>query len=127
MRAYSQDLRDRVISSYRAGETNKSKLSRIYTICRGTISSWINMYEATGDYRSKQGVGCGKKPTYTDKEAVLNFIEDNPDTDGIGIRDSLMPDMPMSTVYDTLKRMNITYKKKSLNISNAQKQSVMNM
>ena len=36
-------------------------------------------------YSSKQGVGCGMKPTYTDKEAVLNFIKDNPDTNGIGI------------------------------------------
>ena len=53
------------------------------------------------------------KPTYTDKDAVLSYIKDNPDTDGVGIRDALMPDMPMSTVYDTLKRMKITYKKRA--------------
>lgn len=53
------------------------------------------------------------KPTYTDKEAALNFIKNHPDTDGIGIRDALMPDMPMSTVYDTLKRMKIAYKKRA--------------
>ena len=62
---------------------------------------------------SKQGVGCGMKPTFTDKTAVLDFIKNNPDTDGVGIRDALMPDMPMSTVYDTLKRMKITYKKRT--------------
>ena len=49
MKAYSQDLRDRVLSAYIAGETNKSKLARIYKIYRGTISSWIKMYEETGD------------------------------------------------------------------------------
>lgn len=113
MRAYSQDLRDRVLSAYMSGETNKSKLSRIYKIYRGTISSWIKLYEETGDYSSKQGFGCGMKPTYTDKDAILNFIRDNPDTDGVGIRDALMPNMPMSTVYDTLKRMKITYKKRA--------------
>ena len=113
MKAYSQDLRDRVLSAYIAGETNKSKLSRIYKIYRGTITSCVKRYEQTGDYSSKQGVGCGMKPTYTDKEAILSYIKDNPDTDGIGIRDALMPDMPMSTVYDTLKRMKITYKKRA--------------
>ena len=113
MKAYSQDLRDRVLSAYIVGETNKSKLARIYKIYRGTISSWIKMYEENGDYSSKQGVGCGMKPTFTDKTAVLDFIKNNPDTDGVGIRDALMPDMPMSTVYDTLKRMKITYKKRT--------------
>ena len=113
MKAYSQDLRDRVLSAYIAGETNKSKLGRIYKIDRATVGSWIKMYEATGDYSSKQGVGCGVKPTYTDRDAILNFIKDNPDTDGVGIRDALIPNMPMSTVYDTLKRMKITYKKRT--------------
>lgn len=113
MKSYSQDLRDRVVSAYIAGEPNKSKLARIYKIYRGTISSWIKMYEETGNYSSKQGVGCGRKPSFTDKEAVLNFIKNNPDTDGVGIRDTLMPHIPMSTVYDTLKRMKITYKKRA--------------
>jgi len=127
MKSYSQDLRDRVVSAYIVGETNKSELSRIYKIDRGTIRSWIKRYEETGNCRSRQGVGRGRKATYTDKEAVLNFITNNPDTNGLGIRDALMAEMPMSTVYDTLKRMKITYKKKNLNISKDQNLNVINI
>ena len=113
MRAYHQDLRDRVIEAYIAGQTNKSKLGRIYGVVRQTITNWINMYNSTGDYSSKQGVGCGKKPKFTNKQAILDYIKDHPDTDGIEMRDALIPDMPMSTFYDTLKRMKITYKKRA--------------
>ena len=117
MRAYSQDLRDRVISSYRAGETNKSKLSRIYTIYRGTISSWINMYEATGDYRSKQGVGCGRVATFTNKEAVERYLKEYPDAMALEIREALAPEIPRSTFYDCLNRLGFSFKKRRPNIN----------
>lgn len=57
-------------------------------------------------------MGCGRAPRFTDKDHVLNFIGENPDANGIEIRDSVAPDLPMSTFYDTLKRMKISYKKK---------------
>ena len=61
-------------------------------------------------------MGCGRELTFTDKQAILDYIEANPDTDGIQIRDSLIPNMPMSTCYDMFKRMGITYKKKRAKI-----------
>ena len=45
----------------------------------------------------------------------------NPDSQGLDIRDALAPEIPMSTFYDTLSRMRITYKKKSLNIKEGAK------
>jgi len=51
----------------------------------------------------------------------LKFIENNPDSDGIAIRDAVAPELPMTTFYDTLKRMNITYKKKSQSIKRGKK------
>jgi hypothetical protein len=44
---------------------------------------------------------------------ILEFLTNNPDSQGIDIRDSVAPDIPMSTFYDTLHRMNITYKKRA--------------
>jgi hypothetical protein len=43
---------------------------------------------------------------------VLEFLKQNPDSQGIDIRDRLALEIPMSTFYDTLRRMGITYKKK---------------
>lgn len=117
MKAYSQDLRDRVILTYRQGIHTKAFLSRLFFISYDTICEWISRYESSGDYSSKQGVHCGRKRRFNDKEAILEFIEKNPDADGIEIRDCVAPNLPMSTFYDTLKRLDITYKKKSPSIS----------
>ena len=114
-KAYSQDLRDRVIMAYDEGVKKVSSLSKLFTISVSTIRIWIDRYEATGDYSSKQGVGCGMKPSFTNKQAVLTFLRLKLDANAIDIRDSVAPNLPMNTFYDTLHRMGITYKKKSQN------------
>ena len=55
----------------------------------------------------------GRKPRFTEKDKVLEFLSTNPDSEGVDIRDGVMPGLPMSTVYDTLRRMKITYKKRA--------------
>lgn len=113
MKAYSQDLRDRVILTYESGEHNKSKISRIFKVGYDAICDWIERYKKTGDYSSKQGVGCGRVAGYDDKQAILDFLDKNPDANGIQIRDELIPHMHINTFYDTLKRLKITYKKRA--------------
>ena len=48
MRAYSQDLRDRVISKYNTGEYQIKQLASIYQMSRQTIGEWVKRYKATG-------------------------------------------------------------------------------
>lgn len=112
MKAYSQDLRTKVIETYKEGLLNKKQISTLFKVCYDTACDWIHRYQTTGDYSSKQGVGCGRKIRFDDKDSVLNFIEKNPDANGIEIRDGVAPELPMSTFYDTLDRLGITYKKK---------------
>lgn len=114
MKAYSQDLRDRVIETYKKGEKNKTRIARIFHITRETVREWIKRYEESGDYSSKQGVNCGPAFKFTDKEAILAYIENNPDANAVEIRDALFPMCPMSTWYDTMSRLEITYKKRTL-------------
>ena len=117
MRAYSQDLRDRVIGAY---EKNIAvcRIVKLFNICRTTVDRWINKYIDTGDYSSKQGHSGQPPYKFNDKQAILDFIAKNPDADGIAIRNTVAPSLPMSTFYDTLARMEITYKKKSQNTKN---------
>jgi transposase len=118
MKAYSQDLRDRVIDTYKEGTYTKMAIAKRFHLAYDTACSWIKRYLTTGDYSSKQGVGCGRKEKFTDKAAILTFIDEHPDANGIEIRDAVVPGLPMSTFYDTLARMGITYKKKSRSINN---------
>ena len=113
MKAYSQDLRDRVISAYKTGRYKITELAKLFSMCRQTISTWVARYKHNGDYSSKQHIQTGQKPRFTDKEKLLEFLSNNPDSDGHDIRDVVMLGLPMTTVYDTLKRMKITYKKRA--------------
>lgn len=119
MKSYSQDLRDKVINCYEKHSYNVRQLSELFNISIPTVRTWIKRYVSTGDYSSKQGVGCGRTPSFNDKTKILNFLTENPDANAIEIRDFLCPEIPMSTFYDTLKRMGITYKKKSPSTKNA--------
>ena len=113
MKAYSQDLRNKVIQSYYEDAKTVSDLSVLFRIGVNTIKDWIHRYETTGNYTSKQGVGCGRVCKYSDKNKILQYIKENPDANGIEIRDAVAPDLHMNTFYDTLHRMQITYKKRA--------------
>ena len=121
MKAYSQDLRDRVIALYKTKKYTKTELTKIFKLSYQTVFEWIKRYEESNDYSSKQHIQLGRKARFTDKKRVLEFLAQNPDSQGLDIRDALATEIPMSTFYDTLRRMRITYKKKSLNIKEGAK------
>lgn len=113
MRAYSQDLRDRVISHYKTGEYQIKDLAKIFDITRQTIGIWVKRYKGTGDYSSRQHLSKGREIRFNDRAKVLEYLEINPNADGITIRDNVASDLPMSTFYDALARMKVTYKKRA--------------
>ena len=113
MKAYSQDLRDRAIDLYENENYSRSKISKLLKIGYQTICEWVRRYKKTGDYSSKQHLVEGRKAQFTDKEVIIDYINTNPDADGIEIRDAVAPELPMSTFYDTLRRLKITYKKRA--------------
>jgi transposase len=113
MRSYSQDLRDKLISSYNKHGHSNAVLAAQFGISVPTAREWVRRYKITGDYSSKQGVGRGRKRLFDNRDAVLNYLESNPDVNAIEIRDHVAPGLHMNTFYDSLKRMNITYKKRA--------------
>ena len=113
MKAYSQDLRDRVISQYNTGKYQIQDLAKMFDMTRQTIGSWIKRYKETGDYSSRQHLSKGRKIRFNDRAKVLEYLEITPNADGITIRDNVASDLPMSTFYDALARMGITYKKRA--------------
>lgn len=112
MKAYSQDLRDRAISLFNSGYKRKD-IVEILDIHYETVKDWIRKYQKTGDYSSKQHLGKGVKCRFTDKEAVLRYLQANPNALAPEIRDNVAPDLPISTFRDSLSRMKITYKKRA--------------
>lgn len=113
MRAYSQDLRDRVILKYNTGEYQIKDLAKMFNITRQTIGNWIKRYNEIGDYSSRQHLNKGREIRFNERTKILEYLQSNPNADGITIRNNVAHNLPMSTFYDALARMKITYKKRA--------------
>jgi len=111
MSSYSQDFRDIVITKYQTGFSEK-ELSKFFNIDIRTVMSWVELYKTTGSYCSRQGVGCGRIATFTNKESVEKYLLDYPDASALDIKESLAPDIPRSTFYDCLNRLGFSFKKR---------------
>ncbi|MBK2024679.1 IS630 family transposase [Francisella tularensis] len=112
MPSYSQDFRDIVINKYEEGMT-EFELSKFFNIDKRTVVSWIEFYKRTGDYSSKQGVGCGRVASFTDKTLIEQYLIDHPDASALDIKEALAPNIPRSTFYDCLNRLGFSFKKKT--------------
>jgi transposase len=113
MKSYSQDLRNCAIDLYFNKSFTRSDISSTLNVSYQTICNWIIRYKETGNCSSNQHLNPGRSHRFTDKSSILKYLEANPDADGIQIRDAVAPELPMSTFYDTLHRMQITYKKRA--------------
>lgn len=112
MKAYSQDLRDRAIKLHKDGLSSIS-ISILLNIGYSAILRWVKCYKETGDYSSKQHLNPGRKRRFTDKEAVIKYLDENPNALALEIRDAVAPELPISTFKDALSWMKITYKKRA--------------
>ena len=83
----------------------------MHRICYETVCALIKPYHETGSDESRQGVNYGHQARFNDRQSILDYIAFNPDADGIEISDTVVPELVLSTFYDTLKRMKISYKK----------------
>ena len=111
MKAYDQDLRDKVIYLFDSGMKRK-QIAKLLSIHYETIKSWIRRYLATGDYSSRQHLNKGVPRKFDDKKAVLSYLQSNPNALAAEMRDALAPGLALNTFRDALSRMKITYKKR---------------
>nr|WP_015060372.1 IS630 transposase-related protein [Rickettsia felis]ADD74158.1 transposase [Rickettsia felis] len=75
-KAYSCDLRIRVIKSLSEGKTIK-ETSEIYCISRKTIIEWKELKKLTGYVKAKSGYHTGHRRIIRDIEGFKKFIELN--------------------------------------------------
>ncbi|MDE4942554.1 IS630 family transposase, partial [Francisella tularensis subsp. holarctica] len=73
MPSYSQDFRDIVINKNEEGMT-EFELSKFFNIDKRTVVSRIDLYKRTGDYSSRQVVGCGRVDIFNDKKFIKKYL-----------------------------------------------------
>lgn len=116
-RAYSYDLRIRVIKSLTEGKTIK-ETSKLYSISRKTIIEWKKLKAQTGDIQARSGYQKGHRRIIKDIERFKEFIGLNYDKTTLELANSWDQKVSASTVSRLLNRLGYSYKK---NLSSSQK------
>ena len=117
MRAYSLDLRERIISSWQAGQT-KSAIARLFTVSLSTVKRYISRYKTTGNVEAtKQGRMQGKLTKRWRKQLAQQVDKHADYTLGQHValwNKHHQVQVSESCLSRALRRMGITRKKKTL-------------
>jgi transposase len=114
MRAYSIDVRQRVLAAVEASEHSLRELAELFSLHLSTIVRLLQRFRSTGSVQPKPH-GGGARPKL-DAEAtarLLTLVRQQPDATLAELRDQLGVDCNIVTIFRTLKRKGITRKKKT--------------
>ena len=110
MRAFSLDLRQRVLADYQAGLTFAA-LGRKYTTSAEWVRQFIRRYEATGEVAARPQ-RIKKLPFHRRHEAELRAaVAAQPDLTLEGLRAKLGLDVSIGTLWTALRALKISFKK----------------
>jgi len=112
-RAYSYDLRIRVINSLGAGKTIKES-ARLYSISRKTIIEWKKLKKKTGDVQARTNYHTGHRRIIRDIEGFKEFIALNHDKTTKELAYSWKQKISSSTITRVLHELGYSYKKNFL-------------
>jgi transposase len=94
------------------------EISNLVKIGYKTIKSWIRQYIDTGNCEIIQPKRIGRLRAFDNKDLVLEYLKKNPDASGKEMQEALAPNISDTAFYNSLARMNITYKKKRSSTKN---------
>jgi transposase len=76
-RAYSDDLRERVIAAVEAGASRREAAER-FNLCPSSAVKWLRRWSDTGSAKAKRG-GGSRSPLEKHAEALLAMVAAQPD------------------------------------------------
>ena len=119
-KAYSEDLRQRVISHIMSG-SSKREAARIFNIGEDTIYRWLRLHKA-GDIKAKKRTIFPQK---MNEEKLKEYVQNNPDHTITQIAEALQ--LGRQTVFSWLRRLKITRKKRQPSIKSVMKKRGVNL
>ena len=111
MRAYSLDLRVRVLAAFDAG-LNYADVARQYTVSAEWVRILVRRRTLTGEVAARKPVS-GRVPFHQRHAAELRAaIAEKPDLTLHQLRDRLQLDVSIGTLWNALQALKIRFKKK---------------
>ena len=108
MKAYSIDLRTRVIHQIQSG-MKVAEASRVFNIHRHTIENWQTLLDKQGTLEAKKGYQNGHSHKIKDLQAFCAYVDEHADSNQEELAEHF--GVCSTTISVKLKKMNYTRKK----------------
>ena len=127
-RAYSQDLRDRVIDAALSGSSLR-RAATVFEVGVSTVIGWVGRLRESGESSARrQGRPCGSKLD-PHRDFLLSLVEAEPDMTIEKMQERLRDDRDVKastgTIWTFLDRCGLTFKKKSVHASEQDRPDVL--
>jgi len=119
-KAYSNDLRQKVIAAIELDGLKKSEASQLFNISRNTIDLWFRRRAETGNLQAKPTSIPGQRQKITDWSKFRAFAQEHGDQTQEEMA-QLWGNISDRTISRALKQIGFTRKKKLTAIANGMK------
>ena len=125
-KAYSYDLRQKVLNAIELDGMKKSEASQIFNISRNTINLWFQRRATTGDVQVKPRKPINPNRKVTDWEEFRTFVNKYQDKTQAEMAELWEGDISARTISRGLHKIGFTRKKKAMGIKKETKRNVGN-
>lgn len=125
-KAYSYDLRQKLMQAIELDGMKKSEASEVFNISRNTINLWFQRKAETGDVQLKPRVTASPKQKITDWEKFRAFAKEHQDKTQAEMAQLWDGDISSRTISRALQKLGLTRKKRRTGIANGTKRNAQN-
>lgn len=118
-KAYSYDLRQKVLQALELDGFKKSEVSQLFNISRNTIDLWLRLKAVTGDVQAKQRQAVSPRQKITDWEKFRDFAKTHSEKTQVEMAALWEGDISDRTISRALAHIGWTRKKRRTGIANA--------
>src|SRR5439155_23218391 len=113
MKAYSQDLRERVVRACDEQRGTRQQIADLFGVSTSWIRRLLQRRRTTGSFAAKPHAGGAVKMNPQRRDRLLLLIREQPDATLAELHDRLAAPVHLSTIARALLRLDWTVKKKS--------------
>jgi len=122
-KAYSYDLRQKVMQALELDGLNKREASELFNISRNTINLWCQRKAETGDVEVKPRPTSNPKQKITDWAKFRAFVKAHEDKTQAEMAQLWEGDVSSRTISRALRKLGLTRKKRRTGIANGMKRN----
>jgi transposase len=113
MKTLSQDLRERILSSYDAGEGTREAIALRYCVSVGMVKKLLQQRRRTGDIGNRHRY-AGRKPTVqaSHRSRMRDLVRETPDLTLSEIRAGVGLACSLTAIHNALEGMDLSRKKR---------------